>query len=257
MSAGDILKKTFTPLADRVRRVTGWILHYVPKDRPQRILDLGCGTGDLLMHLAPALPLAHLTGVDIAEASVAVAQEASQRSVCRHRLSFHATDYMQFGAEPFDLIFSWGVLQCIAAPDHLLFAKIAADLADNGLLIYSMPYECLHNRALTAVRKVFGAVRSPLTDKFVLGTAKLLHGNRFSVDLLRERLIYMYEVPWRLDNPRLRQCLAAAHGFACLAEHAEPHASAAQMRCRLVVLRKGAGHVPQLQEERARRSVAA
>jgi len=47
------------------------------------------------------------------------------------RLTFVATDYLEFQVEPVDLIVTYSTLQNIPASAELLFVKIAADLKNH------------------------------------------------------------------------------------------------------------------------------
>jgi len=128
----------------------GWLgrLHHEIADRcadlalagspsPQRILDVGCGTGYLLRRLAQRCPAAtELAGVDAAPAMVEVARKAAGDG----RLSFTVgtAEQLPYPAGTFDLVVSttsfdhWadqqaGLAQCarvLALGGHLVLADL-------------------------------------------------------------------------------------------------------------------------------------
>jgi ubiquinone/menaquinone biosynthesis C-methylase UbiE len=71
---------------------------------PQRVLDIGCGTGYLLRRLAARVPDAELVGLDPAPHMVEAARAASTE----HRMSFESgvAEVLPFGDDWFDLVVS-------------------------------------------------------------------------------------------------------------------------------------------------------
>jgi hypothetical protein len=145
---------------------------------------------------------------------------------------------MKFQGNPFDLIFSWGVLHLIPAHTEALFSKIASDLTRGGLLLNAMPYACFYNRALSLVRRLLQTMRGPLTDTAILVIAKSLYRNQFSEEFLRERIHYMYHRPKRYDCRALHQFLSDSCGLGIEAKHPDPRISPFQFRYRMTVFRK-------------------
>jgi release factor glutamine methyltransferase len=76
------------------------------KDAPLRILDLGTGTGAILLALLAEFPDAEGLGVDISEEALLVAQDNAQRTGLAERASFRQGDWSADIAGPFDLIVS-------------------------------------------------------------------------------------------------------------------------------------------------------
>ncbi len=75
-------------------------------DRPfEKMLDLGTGTGCILLSCLADMPNAHGTGTDISPAALAVAQENAVRLNIR-RASFQLSDWLQNVDGGFDLIVS-------------------------------------------------------------------------------------------------------------------------------------------------------
>ena len=201
-------------------------------------LNHGTDPGEQVFQLAEVLPNATFTGVDISGANVQAAEDVRHRHPSGERMIFRAMDYMDLRDDPFDLIFSWGVLHLIQAPTQELFSKIAGDLTADGILLYAMPYWCPHNRALSLGRGLLQRMRSPITDAIILRVSKYLYGGEFKEDFLRERVHYMYCVPERYDCDPLRQFLHTAYGLDLVGEHPDPRISPFQFRYRLTACRK-------------------
>ena len=81
------------------------------RKRPWRILDLGVGSGCLVLSLLKEFPAARGVGVDASRAALAVAEENAIRLACRDRVSFVPLDWRVPGweqrlGEPYDLVVS-------------------------------------------------------------------------------------------------------------------------------------------------------
>src|SRR5262249_2051623 len=157
-----------------------------PLDRPIRVLDLGCGTGSLVVRLADTLRSATVVGLDVSPANIAVAQERQTRDPASN-VKFVTGDYLSYHTDPFDVILSDGVLHVIGADTGSLVAKLARDLRMGGALICDMPFACAYNTVFAIVRRGLRAVRGPWLDRAILQTARALHGRTMDDDGLRER----------------------------------------------------------------------
>lgn len=111
---------------------------------PAKILDLGCGTGEITRRLAERYPQAAVTGIDILESNLAFARRDSaafdDRIAYRQGDAF-ALDYPEAG---FDLVVCRHMSQ--AVPDFpAVFAEITRVLAPGGWLhLLSEDYGMLH-----------------------------------------------------------------------------------------------------------------
>jgi trans-aconitate 2-methyltransferase len=209
----------------------------VSKNALLRVLDLGCGTGAQLIDVAAAFKLAQCVGIDLSWENVTRAREIAAVSEACARLRFEHGDYLTFAAGPFDVILADSVLQNIPVSTTVLAGKIGDDLNPEGLLVVSIPYDCVFNRLLWMGRRILRLVRGPVLEWFVLMLARLLYPS-WSPEMIRERLPYLYLVPARFDGEQLRDVFRIAGRLAILQEQRVPHASLAQPKHRLVVFRK-------------------
>lgn len=87
------------------------------RQRPLRLLDIGTGTGALLLALLTELPAATGVGTDISEAALAVARDNAARLALDARCTFAACDIAQGIDGPFDLV--------VSNPPYIASAEIA------------------------------------------------------------------------------------------------------------------------------------
>jgi len=227
----------FTSLPDYTARLSAALLNHLPPGWKGRVLEVGCASGHCIFHLADLLPDSEFIGVDISDANINAARRRLAVSPHRARIRFEHADYRQWQDGKFDLIYSWCVLHFIPGSSAALFAKLTADLKDSGLLFYTLPYVCLFNHTLSAVRKVCRATRFLGLDPVFFALARLICRGQVSEERLRERIEYMYLPAHHADGPALRKHLRELH-LAEVAREAQPHASAAALKLRFFVLRK-------------------
>ena len=127
----DIIRRLVSPYPQMV-----WtLLYYLPDDfAPQRILELGCGTGNLTKLLADRWPSARITAVDI---SAGMLEQTAAKIGDTDNLelipaSFEALD---FPAGSFDLVASSLALHHLAEDEYRQLLERAADwLAPAGFI---------------------------------------------------------------------------------------------------------------------------
>jgi SAM-dependent methyltransferase len=224
----------FTAPPARSDRMRDIVLAHVPRERPIRVLDLGCGTGSLVSRLAGALPAATLIGIDVSAANIRIARQQQMDYASAARVQFEVADYLTYRAQPFDAIVTDGVLHLLRAETALLVRKLAADLRPRGLLVCAMPFDCAYNRACSAVRRALRRVRAPWLDRGILQIGRLLHGRDMDDARLRERLPYMYIPPERLMDKPLAECFASA-GLERTAEYPAANTSPSQLKHRVTI----------------------
>lgn len=195
-----------------------------PAASPLRVLDIGCGTGELLFALAGLFPEARLVGVDISEDNIRQASERLAGSGLGDRLEFVCGDYLRFAGTGFDLICSVSTLHLIPAATETLFAKIAGELRPGGAVLATLPVDGPHNRAVCLARRAFRGLRGPALERGLLGLARLVYGASVPAAVLEDRLEYMFILPRFLAGRAFERVLAAGPGLVVARREAEaPH----------------------------------
>jgi trans-aconitate 2-methyltransferase len=121
------------------------LLALVRPSPSMRVLDLGCGTGELTREMHRRLGAAETLGIDSSPAML-----AKSAAFAADGLRFERRDIADFAdAAGFDLVFSNAALQWL--PDHeRLFARIAALVTPGGQLAVQMPMNHDHASHTTA-----------------------------------------------------------------------------------------------------------
>jgi release factor glutamine methyltransferase len=110
--------------------------------RPLRILDIGTGTGAMLLALLTELPAAAGVGTDISEAALAVARDNAARLALDARCSFVVSNIAQGVEGPFDLVVSnppyiaSGEIATLAPEVRDYDPRLALDGGPDGLAAY-------------------------------------------------------------------------------------------------------------------------
>jgi trans-aconitate 2-methyltransferase len=100
-----------------------------------KIVDLGCGTGELTAELHRDMRATSTLGIDRSEAMLA---EAASRASDVPGLSFERADLGEWHGTGFDLVFANASLHW--APDHpSLLARLRFSLAPGGQLAFQVP----------------------------------------------------------------------------------------------------------------------
>jgi len=130
------------------------LLQRVEKQPGMRVVDLGCGTGDLTRVLHEHLEARETLGLDSSAAMLARAASLAGRGV-----RFAQGDIQSYAADGgYDLVFSNSALHWI--PDHAsLFPRLRAALATGGQLAVQMPamYDHPSHQCAAAVAEEFRA----------------------------------------------------------------------------------------------------
>jgi SAM-dependent methyltransferase len=208
-----------------------------PADAAISILDVGCGDGDMLFQLALHYRNAVLVGADLSTANIAKAQERAAALGLVDRCSFRCVDYMVMGIEPVDLVVSHSTLHLIDADPAELHAKLAHDLKNGGVLMASVPYACLFNTLLMAVRRLARMLRGEVTDHLIERAGLCLAGGRMPVEMIRERVVYMYIIPGFLASAAFDRRLQRL-GLELERVFPYPHVSIAQLKHRIGLYRR-------------------
>jgi 2-polyprenyl-3-methyl-5-hydroxy-6-metoxy-1,4-benzoquinol methylase len=98
------------------------------------VLDIGCGAGRALQHLASRFPNSHFVGFDFSDEAIAMAErEASEKRLSN--ISFEVRDLAKLEEiAEFDLITSFDVIHDQAQPDRVL-SNVRCALRPGGLFL--------------------------------------------------------------------------------------------------------------------------
>lgn len=115
---------------------------------PIRILDLGCGTGEITRRLAQRYPQANVTGVDILEENLAIARAAqgAQDASVASRVEYRQGDAfaLDFDAGSFDLVTCRHLSQAVPGFQGVLDEITRVLRPDGWLHLLSEDYLMLH-----------------------------------------------------------------------------------------------------------------
>jgi trans-aconitate 2-methyltransferase len=125
---------TYLQFADERSRPFFDLLSQVRADEPSRVVDLGCGPGQLTASLADRWPSANVLGID---SSPEMIERADRYAGARVR--FAVSDLRDWHpSEPVDVIVSNATLQWV--PDHRsLLPRLVRSLAGSGWLAFQVP----------------------------------------------------------------------------------------------------------------------
>jgi trans-aconitate 2-methyltransferase len=125
---------TYLAFADERSRPFADLTSRIGAHSPRRVVDLGCGPGQLTARLAQRWPDATIVGLDSSPQMIASAQEHATQ-----HLSFDVADLRGWAPEqPVDVIVSNATLQWV--PDHLdLLPRLVDALAPDGWLAIQVP----------------------------------------------------------------------------------------------------------------------
>lgn len=130
-------------------------MHWMPA--PRRILDVGCGTGDLLRRLAAVSPTAvALVGVDAAPDAIEAARADAQDD--RLRFEVGVPDRLHYADGTFDLVVSTASFDHWPDPQAVL-AQCARVLAPGGLLVMTGRFSAVLTPGLLVARRAAGRGR--------------------------------------------------------------------------------------------------
>ena len=124
----------YLEFADERARPFGDLLVQVLADSPERVVDLGCGPGQLTASLADRWPQADVLGIDASPEMVERAQ-----AYAHPHLRFAVQDLRDWRpAGPVDVIVSNATLQWV--PEHrALLPRVVEALAPGGWLAFQVP----------------------------------------------------------------------------------------------------------------------
>ena len=131
-AAGEPLFFTPDGVKPRSQVICDWILESVTAVTtavPATVLEIGCGEGSVLARCAQAWPSSRVAGLDLSDASVAVATSSGLTAA---KGSYGDVDGTH------DLIYSFAVIEHVPSPGDFL-ARLRDHLSPGGLLIVAQP----------------------------------------------------------------------------------------------------------------------
>jgi trans-aconitate 2-methyltransferase len=130
---------TYARFATERRRPFDDLVARIGATQPRRVVDLGCGVGDLTASLARRWPTAAVLGVDSSPSMLEQAAEQASADDLAGRLSFRLGDLGEWTADaPVDVLVTNAALQWV--PQHLdLLPRWVDALAPGGWLALQVP----------------------------------------------------------------------------------------------------------------------
>ena len=123
----------------RYDEMTARLLEYLPHDA-RRVLELGCGTGNLSLRLVASLPRAALTLIDGSEEMIELVRSriAESKSNSNQRVTYHVARFeeLEFPRESFDLVVSSISLHHVEDKARL-YARIHSTMRTGGRFCFA------------------------------------------------------------------------------------------------------------------------
>jgi trans-aconitate 2-methyltransferase len=225
----------FASRADTADALVTRALSHVSARASPRLLDLGCGTGQVAIQAARSRPDLVTVALDIAPANIAAARASADLAGVGDRVATVCADYLRWAGGSFDVIVSDSVLNLIEGNDQALASQLAHDLAQGGVLIATVPVESVGNTIRIMQRRIWRAA-PPAADRLILALARRLYP-QFSTEALADRLPYLRLLPVRLFGPELLAHFAR-YGLNVIAQEPWESPSLAKLDHDLIVWRR-------------------
>jgi SAM-dependent methyltransferase len=108
------------------------------------ILDVGCGTGEIVARLAALYPRATITGVDLVDDHLAIARRRCAAAGDRVRFERGDAFALRFAAASFDLVVCRHLLQAIPGPERVLAELVRVARPGGVLHLIPEDYDMIH-----------------------------------------------------------------------------------------------------------------
>ena len=130
----DLIKKC----VPRYQEMLYSMFQYIPENfKPKRIIDLGCGTGNLTREILDHFPDAEIHALDLSEE---ILDECKKRFPNAHDITYIKADFKHMNLEPntYDLVMSSIAIHHIEDPFKIkLYKDVFRALKANGLFIFA------------------------------------------------------------------------------------------------------------------------
>jgi SAM-dependent methyltransferase len=109
-----------------------------------RILDVGCGTGEIVLRLAREYPRVTLTGIDVHEPHLALARERARAFAPRVEFRVGDAFALDFPERSFDLTLCRHMLQAVPEPERVLSEMKRVTRPGGRLHVVAEDYGMIH-----------------------------------------------------------------------------------------------------------------
>lgn len=150
--------------------------------RDARILDVGCGTGEIAIRLADRFASASIVGVDLIESHLALARKSAARFGDRVRFQTGDAFDLDFEDRAFDLVVCRHLLQAIPHPERVLGELIRVAKHGGRLHLLVEDYGMIH---MHPTRLDSARFWSEGPRKYAVATGTDLHVGRATYTHLR------------------------------------------------------------------------
>jgi demethylmenaquinone methyltransferase/2-methoxy-6-polyprenyl-1,4-benzoquinol methylase len=191
----DLINHVFTWGMDK-----GWrkkIVTQCLQLKPEKVLDLGCGTGDLSINIASLAPdNLHITACDFSKEMLGVAAEKARKALVDNKISF-------INADAANLPFSDNYFDCVGisfAFRNMIYKNSSADRHLAEILRVLKPGgSCLIAETSQPKNKFIRALHHFYVRTYVYAMGLLISGDRPAYKYLTESAINFYG-PDELEN---------------------------------------------------------
>lgn len=146
----------------------------------ERVLDVGCGWGASAIHAAREYGV-HVLGITLAEEQAVLARERVREAGLEHLVEIRLADYRELQEEPFDAIYSIGMVEHVGEAQIDVYAEqLARLLRPGGRLLNHGIAQLSHGDANDA---------GPISERYVFPDGEPLPLSRVQLALERAGLV--------------------------------------------------------------------